>query len=402
MKFQYVAYQIRGGVVKGGIEARTAPEAWAAVERQGFKPLRVTPKRQIPSLDVLFPSLSRAGTGELVRFCRQLATILISGGNLMHALEMLEKESHSRVMRRTLASIRRTLDEGGGLSAALAEHPKVFNRLFISVVEVGEYTGRLGPSLEQLADILGKEHEAKQKAMRSLMYPLGIIGLSLITLAVLMTVALPPLLKTFNQMGADVPLITRVAMGLFAAIRDNMLKLLMTLVVATVSFVLLRRIPAMRYRLDRTQAEAPLLGPFVVAGELSRFCRTIAMLLEAGVSLATALRLGVSGCKNVALQRAFSDAEQSLVDGHDLTDALRHHTIMPSMFVELVMIGEESNSLRRTMNDAADAYQKQLEERLASLLGIMEPVSTIAVGAIVGFIAFSMFVPIYAGLNAIH
>ena len=124
------------------------------------------------------------------------------------------------------------------------------------------------------------------------------------------------------------------------------------------------------------------------------------MLLEAGVPLITALHLGAGSCKNEILKEAFVEAENSLVVGHRLTDSLRQCPALPSMFVELVMIGEESNSLQRSMADSAEAYQKQLEQRLNALLGLLEPASTLIVGGIVGLIAFSMFVPIYSGLDA--
>ncbi|MBI2865796.1 MAG: type II secretion system F family protein [Chloroflexi bacterium] len=401
MKFSYVAYNHREGLVRGHVEARNREEALLAVRRWGHRPLQVALPRRIPGLHSLLAGLTRVGAGELVRFSRQLATILTSGGNLMHALEMLQAESRNKVMRRTLAAIRQTLDEGGSLSSALKAHPLVFNPLFVCVVEVGEYTGRLGPALEHMAEILGKEHEVKQKAIRTLMYPLGVIGLSLVTLAVLMIVAMPPLLNTFRQAGADIPTMTRVAVALFGALRENLFNILLGVLLAGVGFALLRRVPRARYWLDATQARAPVLGPFIVSVELSRFCRTVAMLLEAEVALATALELGVAGCRNVVLKRAFAEAHYSLLGGHPLTEALKRHPIVPSLFVEMVTIGEESNSLRRTMGDAADAYQKQFEEGLASLIGIMEPVSTVAVGAIVAFIALSMFMPIYSGLDAI-
>ncbi len=401
MQFQYVAYGSTVGIVKGQIDCSTMAEARAEVARHGYKPLKVAPARRLPGMEKILPSLFHVSTAELVHFCRYSATMLGSGGNLLHTLEMLQAESRNRVMRNVLGAIRKALDEGGSLSSALAEHPKVFSPLFVSVVEVGEYTGRLAPALEHIADMLEADHEAKQKAFRTMMYPVAIMGLSLATMAVLMTVALPPLLKVFSQMGAHTPIMTKIAVNLVAGIKANFIKIFAGAVIAAVVFSLLRRFPKTKYMLDSIQSQLPMMGSFVVAGELSRFSRTMAILLESGVSLSTALKLATSGCKNLVMKRAFNDAEESLLSGHGLTEALKKHKILPPMFVELVMIGEESNSLRRTMNDAADSYQKQLERRLNNLLGMLEPVSTVVVGLIVGFIAFSMFVPIYSGLNAI-
>ena len=401
MQFNYIAYTMETGVVKGRVEARDDAMARAEVVRGGYKPLSVTPVRRGPSLEELFPSVFKVTTGELIRFTRQLAIMLGTGDNLLRTLEMLHSDADNRVLRGVIRGIRETLDEGGSLSSALAEHPRVFSPLYVSVVEVGEYTGRLGPSLEHLADILEKEHEAKQRALRTLMYPMAIMALSFITLGVMIAVALPPLLKVFSQMDADIPLMTRIAVGLFGFIKDNILILFFGLTGSAAVFGLLRRIPRTRYVLDIAQARAPFLGPLIVAGELSRFSRTISLLLESGVSPAPALQLGMTGVKNLALRRAFADAEKTLISGHGLAPALKRHTILPTMFVQLVMIGEESNSLRRTMGDAADTYQKEMEGRLNSFLGMLEPASTVVVGGIVGFIAFSMFVPIYSGLSAI-
>lgn len=401
MRFDYTAYSLRRGVVKAHVEARDELEAKAFLESQGLKLMRLKASRSPFSMESLLPALFKVNARELIAFSRQMATMLSSGGNLLRTLEMLERESRGHVMRNTLAGIRKALDEGESLSAALAQHPKVFNPLFCSVVEVGEYTGRLAPALDQLADILEKEHEAKQKAIRTLMYPAAIIGLSAITLGVLMTVAMPPLLKVFEQMGTNIPLMTRIVVSAVGAVTSFYKQIILGGLAGLVSFVVLRRFPSVKYMFDAAMIRAPIIGPFMLAGELSRFARTVSMLLEAGVSLANAVQLGISGCKNQLLRRAFSDAQDSLISGHGLIEALKRCSLIPSMFLELVMLGEETNSLKRTMKDAADAYQKQLEQRLNSILGMLEPASTVVVGAIVGIIAFSMFVPIYSGLNVV-
>ncbi|MBI2867036.1 MAG: type II secretion system F family protein [Chloroflexi bacterium] len=401
MQFTYVAYNLGQGVVKGRVEGRTLAEAQIAVIQNGLKLIRIAPAKRLPSREEMFPSFFRVGTMELVRFSRQMATMLASGADLLRIVQMLHAETRNKVMRRTLEAMKRSLDEGDSLSEAMSQHPTVFNSLLVSVVQVGEYTGRLGPALEQMADILEKEHEIRQKAIRTMMYPTAIMGLSLLTLAVLMTVALPPLLKVFDQMKADVPLMTRIAIGSVNIVKGEYLKILLSFGALLAGLVVLLRFPRMKFLLTRAQLRVPFLGSLIIAGELARFSRTTAMLLEAGVSLSTALKLGVSSCKNGVLRQAFVEAEEALLSGRRLTEALKRCPALPPLFVELVMIGEESNSLRRTMRDAADTYQKQVDQRLNALLAMLEPASTVIVGAIVGFIAFSMFVPIYAGLDAI-
>ena len=401
MQYKYLAYNLDEGIIKGWVEARNAAEVRDELVEHGYKPLDVSTGWHPPTVEDLMPSLFKVGTGELVRFSRQLATMVTSGASLILTLEMLHSDSNSRGMKRTLTAIRKTLDEGGSLSEALAAHPKVFSSLYVSVVQVGEMTGRLGLALEQLSDILEAENEAKQKAIRTMMYPLAIISLSMVTLFVLMTVALPPLLAVFENMGAEIPAMTRFIVSAMAAFKEHFVALIVSAVVFFIGFKILRRIPSFRRAMAMAMARSPILGSFIVSGEISRLSRTLSLLLEAGVTLAEALKLAIGGIKNQILRDVFLEAEESLLTGHGRSDPLKNHSILPTMFVELVTLGEQSNSLQSTMSDVADAYQKQLERQLDSLLGMLEPASTVVVGGIVGFIAFSMFVPIYSGLNAV-
>ncbi|MCH9040315.1 MAG: type II secretion system F family protein, partial [Chloroflexi bacterium] len=194
---------------------------------------------------------------------------------------------------------------------------------------------------------------------------------------------------------------TRFILSAMAAFKEHFVALIVSAVVFFIGFKILRRIPSFRRAMAMAMARSPILGSFIVSGEISRLSRTLSLLLEAGVTLAEALKLAIGGIKNQILRDVFLEAEESLLTGHGLSDPLKNHSILPTMFVELVTLGEQSNSLQSTMSDVADAYQKQLERQLDSLLGMLEPASTVVVGGIVGFIAFSMFVPIYSGLNAV-
>ncbi len=400
MQFRYMAYTLQQGVVTGRLEAPDQAEAGAEIVRRGLKPLRVIPARTLPSIDTLFPSLFRVKASELVRLSRELATVLASGGSLSRALELAQDESSSRLMRRTVAAIRSSLDDGSSLSESLGEHPKVFDRLFVSVVRVGEYTGHLAPALEQLAGMLERSHEARQKAIRTMMYPMAIMGLSFVTLGVLMVVALPPLLKVFDQMGTEIPALTRWAVAMVGGFKNNLPYIMLGIVGSGFLYWLARQLPSVREWMDEAQLQLPLVGRLVIAGELSRFCRTLTVLLDAGVSPAMALNLSIDGCKNHAVNQAMSEAEESLMAGKSLTEALAQSPVLPRLFVELIEIGEETNSLQRTMNDAAKTYEEEFERRISGFIAVLEPASTLVVGGIVGFIAFSMFVPIYSSLDA--
>jgi type II secretory pathway component PulF len=399
MEYQFIGYTLEKGIVKGRIEADTEAEARDNIIQRGYKLLQVKASWRPPGLETLFPSLFKVKSKDLVRFTQQLAIMVRGGGSLQRALELLEIESRNRVMRRILTAIVKSLNEGGSLSSAMAQHPAVFSPRFVSVVGAGEHTGRLAPALDQLASIMDKEQDARQKAKRTMMMPMFTIGASMLMLVLMLTVLLPPLLETFEKMGKDIPLITRIAMAAVGGLTNNLKLIALGIVLTGGGIWGLRRAPNFQYYFHLLQARSPILGPLILAGEISQFSRTIAMLLHSGIPLATALPLGIAGCKNLTLRRAFAAGEESLVAGHGLTEALRTFSILPKMWVELVMIGEESNTLSQTMDDLADAYQKEVENRLGSLLAMLEPLSTFMVGGIVLFIALSMFLPIYSGLD---
>jgi type IV pilus assembly protein PilC len=402
MIYKYLAYGRGHGVVKGRLEADDLRQAEEQVIQLGYKPLEVKSAFKLPSLEDLFPSLSKVGQGEVIRMCRQLSVMLASGSNIIRALEMLQAETRQKQMKRILTQVRASLAQGDSLSSAFAQHPKVFTPLFISVVEVGEHTGRLGPALDQVSQMIESDREAKQKAVRTLMYPAAIMGLAFLTLGVLLVVAMPSLLKVFDQLGSEVPLTTRIALASMEWVTANMAKMVLIFSIIFGGLVVLYKMPYGRIILDSLILKAPFFGPFILTSEISKFSRALGMLLEAGVPLSTAMKMGMNGCRNQIVRRALMDADESLLSGHGIAKALKKHPIMPGLFVELVSIGEESNSLTRVMNESANTYQKQMEQRLNSLLAFLEPASTVMVGAIVGFIAFSMFVPIYSGLDALE
>ncbi len=402
MRYSYVAYNTNQGIAKGEVRAENEFEAELAVKKRGYKLLDLRRPRRFGALDELFPSLFRVSTGELVTFARQLATLVSTGTSLVRSLELMQEQTKNRVLRRSLASILTALENGESFSVAVSQHPRVFGILFCRVVEVGEYTGKLDTGLRQIADLLERENQAKKKAMKSMAYPLAVVGMALASTAILFTTALPPLLDVFKQMGSALPLPTRMAVYAVQQTKGRIPLLLGIIVALVLLSRLLLRIERVRYLKDKLTLRVPVVGTLMMSWELSRFCRSAAMLLEAGVVIPVVIDLLMGSCNNLLVRRAFADAGDSVMRGESLAAGLGRLRVMPPLFMQMVMTGEETNSLRQTMNDAADNYQQQVDDRLGALVGILEPVATLGVALLVGFIAYSMFVPIYSGLGALN
>ncbi len=399
MQFNYTAYTVQDGLIKGKIEADTEGEARGEIFRVGYKILRISPARPLPGMEQLFPSLFKVKTGELVRFSRQFATMVRGGSSLQRSLDLLESETGNRIMKQVLADVRKKVDQGSSLSAALAEHPKVFNNRYVSVVQVGEHTGSLAKSLEQLADSQAREHEMVQKFKSTMMMPAFTMGASIAMLVLMMTVMLPPLLGAFEGRGTEIPLITRIASAAIGGISDNLLNIGMGILAIVVTFLTVRHFPRSKFAMHVVMTRLPIIGGLLVIKEMAQFSRTNAMLLEAGVSLAGSLPLAIGGCKNLALLRAFRAGEESLTTGHGFAAAVGSYSVIPRLWAELVMVGEENNAMGATLSELADSYEKEVENRLSAIITLLEPASTFVVGGVVLFIALSMFLPIYSGME---
>lgn len=401
MRFKYTAYSYDAGVIRGAIEAANVAEVITEIKRSGLKVLRVKDSEGSSFIRALQPKSKKVTSKEMILFARQLATMLSSGAGILQSLHMLEAESGNDYFRDIIASISREIENGKNFSTALGEYPKIFDQVFVSVIEVGEYTGALPPALRHLATTRERASEAKKRALRTITYPTAIIGLSLVTMGVLMTVALPPLLKVFDKLGADLPVATRVAIGSMVWIKSNFLVVLYGHMIAVGSLIALGKFEKTRMVRDHTLLHLPMIGHFIMARELAKFSQSMTMLLESQVSLVTALSLSTSGIGNSAIKDALQASEDSLMVGGGLVEPLKNSGVFPTLFIELMAIGEESNSLKSTLSEAGDTYQQQLEDQLNSMMAVLEPISTVVVGGIVGFIAFSMFLPIYSGLSAV-
>ena len=404
MQYQYVAYNMAQGIVKGSLEAASEDEARSDLEGQGYKPLQIRMPSKI-SLDKISSliELDAVKPAEVMQFVSSASTMLASGANLLRVLEMLQAEGSGRGMRKILTRLHERVSGGDSFTLALREHPKVFDDVFISLVEVGEYTGRLAGALGQLRDIMKQAHEAKQRAMKALMMPMFLIGSSFLMLGFMVFVAFPPLIDTFNSMeNVEIPLVTRILIATVEGVVANIAYIGGGLVVLVVVYKVLRRFPTMKYWLDVAKIRLPLLGPLMLASELGRFTRIMTTLLGNGVDVPSALRLAMSSAKNVAVLQAWTEADESLIQGHRMAKALLNHSILPQMFIELMAMGEDTNTLPKTTGELADAYEKGFEEKSDKMLAIAEPVSTFAVGGLVLFMALSVMKPILSAAGQVQ
>ena len=401
MQYQYVAYTLEDGIISGRMSAHSEADARADLIGQGLKPLRLTRAFQLPSLEKVAPFLYEVKTAELLYLARTISTMLESGANLLRVLEMMHAEAKTRGMKMILTDIHTRVSDGESFSSVLKNHPKVFDEVFVAMAEVGDYTGRLGPALEELASMMARAADAKKKAVSAMVMPMFMISVSMAMLGFMALVMLPPMVENFTKMGAEMPIYTIKLIEWVKWFTGHLTQVGIGIGIVFAANKLAKRSPRIAKMLDLAKARAPVFGGLILASELGRYSRIVGTLLSSGVDLPVALGLRKSASKNEALRQAWQDSTDSLMTGGRMAEALQDHPIVPTMFSELLLIGEESNTLPKQMRDIAEAYEKQFEDSISMILTVGETFSTLAVGGVTLFMAMSVVMPIFDAMGNI-
>ena len=400
--YRYTATTVQGKSVKGTIKAAGEIEAERLLIDQGYLPVTVEPVPSMFSLEEAFPDLYKVKPRDVIVFSRQLATLLRSGISLLPALEILGGQvGSSRMFKKMLISIVDDIRSGGSFTNSLAKHPTTFSELYVRTVTVGEQTGSMETVLNQMADYMEKAGAISGKIKKALSYPMLILGVGVVVIIVLMTVVMPQLSGLFSSLGATLPLPTRILIGTSNFMTKNPLYLITGATLIGALALWLAKQSTGRRLLDRFLISAPLIGPPTLMAELARFCRTVSVLVHAGLRLQEVMELAPQTTSNVVIRDALKQINERLVLGEGISEPMTRMSLFPSLLVQMVVVGEETNSLDFTMGVVADFYESTSEETMNAMVGMIGPLATIGIALLVGFIAVSVLMPIYSITGAI-
>ncbi|MEE9201873.1 MAG: type II secretion system F family protein [Dehalococcoidia bacterium] len=397
VNFRYVAIDPQGREVRGTVKAVTDLAAQQMLAERGFRTmsLDVAPSALAP--EQLFPTLFQVKPRDIIVFSRQLATLLQSGLTLLPALELLQGQAAgSRQFRRVVARIMNDLRTGYAFSEAVARHPQVFSDIYIRTIGVGERTGRLEEVLRQMADYQEKQGAIVKKLKGALTYPAIIMVVGIVVGIILTQVALPPMVDMFTTLGADLPLPTRILMGVTQFSNTYRLQLGAGALIMLAGGIWFLRQPVGQRLLDRFKLKAPLVGPPTHMGEMARFCRTVSMLVASGLHLQEILELMPQTSTNSVIRNSLNRVREGLMLGQGLSGPMSVESVFPPLLVQMVVVGEESNSLEFTLGVVAEFYETTAEEKMAALVTFITPAATLLIAAATGFIALSVIMPMYS------
>lgn len=387
--------------VEGSIEAVDRDQAVRRIADLGYVPVQVhleAAKAAAPHAPSAGP-VSRVGrvrSQDISLLTRQLASMLRAQVPVLQALSVLADQQTHAGMRKVVASIHADVKEGKPMSAALQRFPSQFPPTYLSMIRSGEMSGRIEEVLDRLALLRDKEREVELKVRGALAYPIFLLVVGLFTVMLLLTFVLPRLLSTFKDMGLTLPLATRVVLAVSGFLSKAWPFLVMG---GALVFALVSSQPAIRRRLksaaDRLALAVPVVRPLVLAADLERFCRTLALLLKSGVAIVQAVEAAVNSLENEALQGELKPVGPAMLQGSALSKELARVRRFPPMVRNMVAVGEEGGRLEEILEELAGSYAIEVEANSKLMTSLLEPVLILALGLVVGFIVAAMLLPIF-------
>jgi len=399
--YAYRAYTEAGQRREGRIDAAGTSAAEQALWLEGLKIVQLIPAPPKKTMADYFPSLYQIARQDLILFTRQLATFVGAGVAMTRALGVIAEETASPLFKRVILAVLDDLERGQNLSDSLVKHPKVFPSLYIDLVRVAELTGNLEATLKELAGYLRRDLNTVRRVRTAMIYPAVILVVATGVVIILVFFALPAFVKIFAEFRVQLPLSTRILIGIVEFIRAWGLVIGAVVGLLAIAIVLALRTKRGIYAKDLLSLKAPIIGPIVLSAVLNRFARTLAMVLKAGVPLGQTFDAVIAGTGNKVFQRGLGTVKEQMTGGEGFAGPLLRTHLFPPMLTQMVRVGEETGTLDTYLEQAADFYEEELDYRIRAMTSLIEPVMTVAVGLVVGFIAVSLISAMYGLVGAL-
>jgi type IV pilus assembly protein PilC len=386
--FEWEGRDRNGKTVRGETRAGGENQVMASLRRQGVSPLKIK-KRRMRSGQKIRPK-------DIAIFTRQLATMMKAGVPLLQAFDIVGRGNANGSVTKLLNDIRTDVETGTSLSAAFRKYPLYFDSLYCNLVEAGEAAGILEGLLDRLAIYMEKTEAIKSKIKSALMYPIAVVVVAFVVIAVIMIFVIPAFKEVFSSFGADLPAPTLFVIGL-SEIFVQWWWLIFGGIGGGFYFFMQawRRSEKVQMFMDRLMLKLPLFGDLVFKSVIARWTRTLATMFAAGVPLVEALDSVGGASGNSVFAMATQKIQQEVSTGTSLTAAMANANVFPSMVLQMCAIGEESGSIDHMLSKAADFYEAEVDDMVAGLSSLMEPMIIVFLGTIVGGIVVSMYLPIF-------
>jgi type IV pilus assembly protein PilC len=400
--YAFKALDLAGAPSKGEIEASDKQTVASQLRSRGLIVVDIEEQTPANAGDIL-ARFQKIKPDDLVIATRQLSTMVQSGMSLLRALYVIEEQTESDKLREVWIEVRKDVEAGVALSDALQRHPEAFNELYVAMVQAGETGGILDQTLVRVAEQLEKDAALRRQIKAAMVYPSLIGGFAFVVLFALVTFLVPVFEKIFKDFGGELPAITKFTVWLSHMFTQRWYIMFAVIFAVVWLFRYWKRSERGRMQWDRLKLKAPMkIGGIVQKVALARFSRTFSGLIAAGVPMLEAIEITGKTSGNKVVEKAMDDVRDSVKKGGSLTQPMtKVPEAFPVMVTQMIGVGEETGALETMMTKVADFYEEQVDAAVKALTSILEPVMIVVVGAIVGFIVISMYLPMFKVYDSI-
>jgi type IV pilus assembly protein PilC len=391
--FAFKAIDLAGVKSKGQVEADSKQAVSDELRQRGLIVLDIVEKG---AGDINIELFDRIKLTDLAIFTRQLATMISSGMTILRALYVLEEQTENKKLKETIIKVRLDVEAGLAFSDALERHPKVFNPLFVAMARAGETGGVLEDALLRTADSLEAEDSLRRQIKAAMVYPIVVVTVAFGVLIALVTFLVPVFIHIFKQFGGNLPAPTKVTVLMSNAVTGYWWALILGAAGLVFAFIKWKGSKDGRKQWDRVRLKIPMkIGTIVQKVALARWSRTFSTLIAAGVPLLQAIDITGKTAGNAVVEEAMAGVTTSVKRGGTIAEPLRHAEVFPTMVSHMVGVGEETGELDTMLTKIAEFYEDQVDAAVKALTSILEPAMIVIVGAMVGFIVISMYLPLF-------
>ncbi len=399
--YVFKAMDLAGAKAKGEVEAESKQAVSDQLKARGLIVLEIADKHASREIELNF--LKSVSANDLAVFSRQLSTMISSGMSILRAMYVLEEQTQNKFLKETIVAVRKDVEAGLSLSDAMERHPKVFSPLFVSMTRAGETGGMLEGSLLRVADQLEKDASLRRQIKSAMIYPTLVLVFAVGVMLALVAFLVPVFQNVFKEFGGELPAITKFSVKLSFIVTHEWWLMFGVFAAVVVAFLKWKKSSWGRPQWDRFRLRVPMkIGTIVQEVAVARWSRTLASLTSAGVPLLQALEITGKTGGNIVVEEAMESVIASVKRGGTISAPLAQIPVFPTMVTHMVGVGEETGALDAMLDKIADFYEDRVDASVKALTSIMEPIMIIVIGAIVGFIVISMYMPLFTVYNHIE
>jgi type IV pilus assembly protein PilC len=399
--FTYEAINAQGAWVRGEIHAADPASAREQLRTRGLLARALNEKTA--SGEGATARFKKVKAKSLQVFSRQLATMIEAGVSVVTALSILEQQTDDAYLRQVIGEIRSDVESGMVLSKAFARHPKVFNRLYVAMIEAGESSGTLDSVLDRVAIQIEKDNSLRRRVKSAMVYPTVVMTFAFLVLTFMLMFIIPVFKNVYDELGGSLPKPTQIMIGMSHALRSYWFVIFPAIALLVYGFLRWKKSERGRPVWDRFKLRIPMrIGDVVQKIALARFSRTLSSLVVAGVDIIKALEITAATAGNWVIEQSVNNVRVRVQEGVPISEPLEADPAFPPMVSQMIKIGEETGELDKMLGKVADFYEDEVDSSIQSLTSIIEPILMIGVGAMVGMIVISMYLPMFKMLQLVH